>query len=88
MSLTAVNVLYEVYGQISSPLFCGAYTKIEHGEKLRLVAGHRITQERIGTARKVSSKQERVLTRDWGVLGELAHNFADFRGDKCITRKR
>ncbi len=38
--------------------------------------------------RKVSFEQEKVLTRDGCILGELAYNFADLGGHKRITRKR
>jgi hypothetical protein len=38
MSLTAVNVLYEIYGQTSFPFFCGAFTKTENGQGITIGA--------------------------------------------------
>ena len=48
------------------------------------------SQQHFETAKEVlfRGELEGVLTRDGSILGEFAHNFADFGGDERLTRKR
>jgi hypothetical protein len=66
---------------------------MKRSEALGLVHGFQSThrsQQHFGTAREVLSRDELegVLTRDGSILGEFAHNFANFGGDERLTRKR
>jgi hypothetical protein len=72
------------------PLFVEHLQKKSNGALLRLVHKRQSTHGNPALALHGEKYilNERALTRDGSVLGELAHNFANLGGDKRVTRKR
>jgi len=53
-----------------------------------LTTNNKNSETTLHHAKKIDIIKDGVLTRDGGILGELANDFANFRGDKRLTRQR